>query len=723
MKNKILFIMMLVVGMFFTIGSSLIKGASASESDYARFRDVNTDYCYYFKKVDVIHFGGYDNTIPLKTYLHGKALDNDGYFERQLTGSGKLYVGYDLNTEKIYIYSKYDDLSLTSDLSCMEDGKIVYDFSQEFIDIVFTDFSSVYSSIYFNDGENDDLFWRCCYSKIADNGVKAFTGSGPYFLPQDGDLYFGGYENIANLYQYLGNEFNENGVASTEIATYDNGVGKITLYWYKDSPEVNFVMTGSNVTMYSRVVFDFKYEFKHQTFLSSSKNIDIVFANSDLGNAFKKCFYSTLPANENELIISGVEKAMIIDYDNPILLSDILENVKCIDDDGVDVTDRLNVETTYPNGSDFSSLKLGDYEVNLSCTDSSGNVATFTIVLKVVDLIAPVISGSDYIKTDYKTKISIDEIKSKLTVSDNHDNLTTNDLVLVENSYSGLGNILSWQKLGFYSVKFTCTDSSGNVGEFTVNIEVVDNIAPIIKNKDGESITEINIVKERNLFLSFNEIYSLFTLEDEIDGVISNTDYYTVVSNSYENNANKVGKYVIGMKLYDFHENAASLTINIEVVDKIAPVFVVNKHQLFIKNNVVLTENDVVSILKSLGYIDNTNSSSRASVEMTNYTENAANPGIYTVSANILSSTGVEKDVELLVNVSEHDPNYNEVDEISFFQKIINFFKITLPNVVSNIGEFFTVKIPNAFRTFGEFFKVKLPNAFGKFFDLITFWK
>lgn len=124
---------------------------------------------------------------------------------------------------------------------------------------------------------------------------------------------------------------------------------------------------------------------------------------------------------------------------------------------------------------------------------------------------------TDYVKADdvidlytsYNNLITIEEITSKIKCYDNNKGFY-NDFELIEGDYQNDSQI------GVYTLVYKSTDDNNNSATLIVNINVVDNIAPIITGPDM-------IEWDCYTFAPTPEyLASLYTAYDEVDGNLSN---------------------------------------------------------------------------------------------------------------------------------------------------------------------------------------------------------
>ena len=134
---------------------------------------------------------------------------------------------------------------------------------------------------------------------------------------------------------------------------------------------------------------------------------------------------------------------------------------------------------------------LGETIVTWTATDSSGNSASATQTITVVDTTAPVIVTPENIISNATSKLN---------------NIVTLDQISVIDSISTVkitNNAPSYYEFGETIVTWTATDSSGNSASATQTITVVDTTAPVITTPQNIIIDAVNTETFLEIGLSF----------------------------------------------------------------------------------------------------------------------------------------------------------------------------------------------------------------------------
>ena len=172
-------------------------------------------------------------------------------------------------------------------------------------------------------------------------------------------------------------------------------------------------------------------------------------------------------------VFNGFEGIMTTDVDNPISMDNIKKLIKAVDEVDGDLTNRIVIES---DSYSDNSYKVGTYPIIFSVTDNSGNKATITINIQVVDTICPVITGSSTFTINISNPLTTEEILSHYSAEDNYDGNITSSIQIYENSYENADKT----KPGDYEITIYAKDSSYNSTFKTIYISLIDDIKHLI---------------------------------------------------------------------------------------------------------------------------------------------------------------------------------------------------------------------------------------------------
>lgn len=366
-------------------------------------------------------------------------------------------------------------------------------------------------------------------------------------------------------------------------------------------------------------------------------------------------FYPTTNPYENKKPVIGGETAFVSNVDNPMPIEEIMTHIWAIDVEDGDITHKIVIE----NDNYTANKKvLGTYEIDLSVTDNAGNRADLKVYVLVKDAVPPVFTGPKTVNANITTLKNVEEIKALLSVSDNYD--TTPPVIKIDsNQYQA-----NYNKIGSWPIVFSATDSSGNKGTHTVNVIVIDNVAPVISGPK-------TILKNQTETLTLSQIKTQLTANDNVDGDI--TQKIVVVEDLYSGNGHRVGKYIIKFSVSDNAGNTTEHTVEITVKDNVPPVFYVDNFFINVSQSLILTNEDIKNLLIATGQIENVGTTTMRFL-LNEYSGNENKIGIYAVSVETTSSSGREDIINLAVKVNEDTTKDDDIiiNEPTIFKKIFD---------------------------------------------------
>ncbi len=229
-------------------------------------------------------------------------------------------------------------------------------------------------------------------------------------------------------------------------------------------------------------------------------------------------------------IITGSD-ILVWDYFYEVDLVELMKRYyRVFDDIDGDLTYKLSIVNT-DFGSSLPRI-TGDYEVVLSCIDSSGNETVRTVILRVIDKQSPELKVSDI-------TLNLSGINDKLLscfyedviveLSDNSGtfstSITAKELIEEEGFY------------GKYEVNVITFDKSNNMTLKTANIRLIDDI----ENQ--------KYIKRDLITTDINTVYTVFDLKRIIsdclykEGILY--DSFDLISCDYFTNEKKRGNYTV----------------------------------------------------------------------------------------------------------------------------------------------------------------------------------
>lgn len=302
-------------------------------------------------------------------------------------------------------------------------------------------------------------------------------------------------------------------------------------------------------------------------------------------------------------------QVLISNYDRPITEQEIMQMFLAHDAVYGNITTSIGFLLNLYQGHE---KVLGDHIIDMMVEDEIGNGTFQRIVIRVVDLAKPILTGPSRITISYPSVRSVESILSEFYASDNVDGDVSNEIVVVSNEYHGV------QTLGEYPIVLSITDTSGNTTTFETIIEVIDHQAPIIT-----APTRIAVGYATPMPVA--EILALATAMDNHDGNLS--AMITLKTNTYSSQAYHVGLYTVVYQVTDSSQNRSEHTMIIEVFDNVGPILYFDSQVIAVYQNQYITLEQITQLLIQSRVLEQL--SYRVTVVEDHYTPNYTKPGNY----------------------------------------------------------------------------------------------
>lgn len=319
-----------------------------------------------------------------------------------------------------------------------------------------------------------------------------------------------------------------------------------------------------------------------------------------------------------------------------------------------------------------ATAKLGTvFNVKLIAVDSQNNVSTITFKFIIVDKKAPNISllFDDKITVSYNTDFnSSDFIDKYFYINDNYDAEASVEIT------GGDGSMIPPNTIGSFNCKVIAKDSSGNTSEKTFKMELFDDVAPTIELKADElNLTPFSSISKDSLL-------SMFDVYDDIDGTIKPE----IVEDTYSSSKSVVGDYHFIIKATDKSGNVSEATLLIYVRDTEGPVFYAKKSYITASQGKIPSKEEIVDSLIRQQVVPDKDYVSINVIEG-NEINQKLEIGIHEMTLSLIDDEESEYRVRLTLNVLENNDFINEEAKLSFWQKIVAWFK----KVFNKIKSFF----------------------------------
>ena len=287
---------------------------------------------------------------------------------------------------------------------------------------------------------------------------------------------------------------------------------------------------------------------------------------------------------ELEGIRDGAVLNITVNVDALPTINQLKSGFRLLDEHDGDISETIIVGA----GSTYTgNRELGLYTLIFEGRDSSNNVVSITIKINIEDTTNPMVELREELLFKLSDNVSLDDIKARLNYTDNFDIV------------SSLGVTFKNHNLeipGESTITVVVSDLSGNRIERIFNINIVDDIAPVLLSSPGEPIRI-----SYKIGLSIDYILDLFDIIDEHSSVEK-----SIVNNvlGYFYNKNKVGSYNETILAIDSSGNELSVPFIIEVFDSVPPLFVINE-TIFLLEGDRLTMIQLINTMRASGMVAN----------------------------------------------------------------------------------------------------------------------
>lgn len=194
--------------------------------------------------------------------------------------------------------------------------------------------------------------------------------------------------------------------------------------------------------------------------------LDVVFKSTDSkSNVSKFTYHVTIFDNVKPSLLVNNE-SFTLSYKNGVTEENLLSNITFKDN-------YLDKGTVAVSGFDFSAdfTKLGDFPYKVIGTDNSGNQTTLDTKVKVIDDIAPVITGADQMNFNCGELPSDEDILSHFSSEDEIDGKC--ETSIKNKTYLGHESAP-----GLYTLDVQSKDKSNNVSTKTITVQLSDTSGP-----------------------------------------------------------------------------------------------------------------------------------------------------------------------------------------------------------------------------------------------------
>lgn len=240
-------------------------------------------------------------------------------------------------------------------------------------------------------------------------------------------------------------------------------------------------------------------------------------------------------------VISGTS-SYTVSYDEPVSLETIKNALTITDNFSSNLILNL-VSDTYTG----HETELGEHSIVFNTIDEAENVADdFIVPLFVYDDKAPIITAPSEFTVNSNATITLDDIRSKISIVDGHDGVITDYTINGFEAY-----LKDTKVVRNYILTIECSDGSNNAAAFSTVLKVLDKNVPnfwfssdfVIQLPKGTELTKEMIIS----YLS------------QIGEIEANN----VESVNYELDSSKIGVYAVSILLKDDTTYTCSIQVGV----------------------------------------------------------------------------------------------------------------------------------------------------------------
>jgi hypothetical protein len=297
-------------------------------------------------------------------------------------------------------------------------------------------------------------------------------------------------------------------------------------------------------------------------------------------------------------------------------------------DAGAFAIDRVDGSLQVTSSGSVNTNVVGTYTITYSATDSSGNSASATRTVNVVDTTAPVVTVTGDNPATVELGTTYTDAGATATDASGDVTVVTSEAVNVDT-------------VGTYTVTYTSTDASGNIGTATRTVNVVDTTAPVV-TVTGDNPATV-------------ELGATYT-DAGATATDASGDVTVVTTGTVDTDT--VGTYTITYTSTDASDNAGTATRTVNVVDTTAPVFTSSANFTAAENQTAIgtvTATDITAVTFTISgtELDITSAGVLTFVTAPDYETKTTYTA--TVTATDANSNAATQDITVIVTNDESD--------------------------------------------------------------------
>ena len=312
-----------------------------------------------------------------------------------------------------------------------------------------------------------------------------------------------------------------------------------------------------------------------------------------------------------------------------------------------------NLDIDFSSNVDFN--KEGSYQVNVKVTDEEGNMTTDNFKINIFDNSIPEITFLGEGNDVYVPLNNDFNIKELFIAKDLYDGDISDKIIFPK---------LKNDSLGDYTYTVSVANSGGRETSYTINLHIVDNVAPTIK------------LRTNNVVLDYKTNFNNFDFKAYIEKIDDNQDINYNNLNIVHNLENKVGKYSIS---YEYSDGMYKVSDNIDVslVSYDKPIIEVDNVVIPIDSNVDLA--DYVTIT------DESDNNIEDSLIIDDGDVIYEKEGTYYAKAYCMNSSGLSAEKKIKIVITS-DSKYESSNKMSYSITSIILAGLVIVLIIFNIS-------------------------------------
>jgi len=663
--RKLLILVLVSITAFLGVNLTKVSTYAATSDDVTYVVEGNRIYVEFGSLAQNDHSFLVDNTSVRSVYadglilfdipyyaesMHVEYLDNGQFVE--ITADMYDFSDHSILQPKFIIW--YDSVNSTYYSYVGENNADLFEWNVK-------SFIGDYIRIYFQMPETIQIDIDLTYNHATDQGILSSVINNAQYL-----LLRYAYQNIVSMPTVLSNYQDEMVTVEYEsYGTYNNldyisflsafGDGAFLMRFYENGNLI-FEADGRPKDGSQNVFFDFEFNANVQPPITASDAEFITQGNRaylafngetliDVNNlaATLDTFEIDIPDNVIGLYIADEFGSVVFDWNNTGYDLE-LQSISGYDSLYI-VTRTAGIDIDVEGTAPYVTQMLLTYEEGLFPYGMEG-YTKFYVYFELIPFenSVPIITG-DTLVVNIDNPLPEATLRAEISAWDDLDGDITANLVLVGGTYESARLAGTLVVGNTYTIIYEVEDSSSNVTQATINVQVVDITKPVFGISN--TTTQISYTQTLNLE-SFKANLLVTDNYDDTEDIVIN-----ILTNTYTANKLVPGSYTVVYRAIDTSTNYRDISITVVVIDDVGPV--ITGPNSF---NVPLSPKTNISlILNQFTATDAIDGNVTSSIEVLSDTYTAAaTPGIYSVTIRFTDESGNTTNKTFTISMADGVP-------------------------------------------------------------------